>query len=160
MTVIRRRHAFEGQTLSAIHAIRRRGVFLVLDPPERQPLTHSGGVDRLGAADVITAALHNDGDGASTLGKLGDLLQLGKLIDALRGRPHELAPPVEMSHAAEAGVVEHTEPPPGSQPARARGQRTAWNQLDETARIAALRKLAVLIARMLASEPTEEAGNE
>ena len=36
--------------------------------------------------------------------------------------------------------LEHTEPPPGSQPASPR-PTTAWNQLDETARIAALRKL-------------------
>jgi len=55
--------------------------------------------------------------------------------------------------------LEPTEPSPGCQPASQR-PATAWNQLDETARIAALRKLAVLIARMLASEPTEEAGNE
>ena len=55
--------------------------------------------------------------------------------------------------------LEPTEPPPGSQLASQRST-TAWNRLDETARIAALRKLAVLIARMLASEPTEEAGNE
>jgi len=47
--------------------------------------------------------------------------------------------------------LEHTEPPPGSQPASPR---------PTTARIAALPKLAVLIARMLASEPPEEAGNE
>lgn len=39
-------------------------------------------------------------------------------------------------------------------------QSTDWEQLDETARIAALRKLAVLIARMLATEPAEEIGNE
>jgi hypothetical protein len=55
--------------------------------------------------------------------------------------------------------LESTEPPPGSQPASPR-PTTAWNQLDETARIAALRKLAVLIARMLASESVQEAGNE
>jgi hypothetical protein len=30
VTVIRRRHAFEGQTLSVIHAIKRRGALLVL----------------------------------------------------------------------------------------------------------------------------------
>ena len=37
---------------------------------------------------------------------------------------------------------------------------TAWDQLDEAARIAALEMLATLIARMLAAVPTEETGNE
>jgi len=84
VTVIRRRHAFEGQTLSVIHAIKRRGVLLVLVvlPNGSRSLIPAAWTDWQ-AADVIAAALHNDGDGASTLGKLGDLLQLGKLIDAL-----------------------------------------------------------------------------
>ena len=43
--------------------------------------------------------------------------------------------------------------PPGPAP-------TAWDQLDEAARIAALEMLATLIARMLAAVPTGETGNE
>ena len=53
--------------------------------------------------------------------------------------------------------LEPTEPPTGS---ASPPLPTAWNQLDEAARIAALHKLAVLIARMLATRPAEEAGNE
>lgn len=55
--------------------------------------------------------------------------------------------------------LESTEPPPRSV-AASPSPPTAWDQLDEAARIAALRKLAVLIARMLATEPAEEVGNE
>ena len=36
----------------------------------------------------------------------------------------------------------------------------AWDQIDETARIAALDLLARLIARMLANAPSKEAGHE
>ena len=37
---------------------------------------------------------------------------------------------------------------------------TAWDQLDEGARIAALKLLARLIARMMADLPIKEAGHE
>ena len=37
---------------------------------------------------------------------------------------------------------------------------TAWDQIDETARIAALDLLSRLIARMLANAPSKEAGHE
>jgi hypothetical protein len=37
---------------------------------------------------------------------------------------------------------------------------TAWDQLDERARIAALKLLARLIARMMADGPIKEAGHE
>jgi hypothetical protein len=55
--------------------------------------------------------------------------------------------------------LEPVEPRPDAMPARP-SQPTDWEQLDETARIAALRKLAILIARMLATEPAEEVGND
>src|SRR5262245_7029086 len=52
----------------------------------------------------------DDMDPTSSLGKLGDLLQLGKVIDALLSRHVESAPHVESSHAAELGVPQ----PPGT----------------------------------------------
>ena len=55
--------------------------------------------------------------------------------------------------------LEPVEPRPDAIPASP-SQPTDWEQFDETARIAALRKLAILIARMLATEPAEEIGNE
>jgi hypothetical protein len=55
--------------------------------------------------------------------------------------------------------LEPTEPPSGLVPASP-PLPTAWRQLDEAARMAALCKLAVLIARMLAAEPAEDVGNE
>ena len=47
-----------------------------------------------------------------------------------------------------------TNPAPPSQP------QAAWDQLDKAARVAALEKLAILIARMLADAPATEAGHE
>ena len=52
-----------------------------------------------------------------------------------------------------------TNPAPPSQPQAAPFQ-AAWDQLDEAARVAALEKLATLIARMLAVAPATEAGHE
>ena len=43
------------------------------------------------------------GDGDHDLGRLGDLLHLRKVIDALSGRHVELAPPKESVHAIETG---------------------------------------------------------
>lgn len=59
--------------------------------------------------------------------------------------------------------LEVAEPPPvtptaGSAPTNP--PPTAWEQIDETARIAALGVLARLIARMLANAPSKEAGHE
>ena len=55
--------------------------------------------------------------------------------------------------------TEATEPPPTPE-ARTSAPPTAWDQLDETARVAALRLLARLIARMLAAAPGKEADHE
>ena len=51
-----------------------------------------------------------------------------------------------------------SDPPPS--PAPTTPPLTAWDQLDEAARIAALEILASLIARMLAAAPAKETGNE
>lgn len=53
--------------------------------------------------------------------------------------------------------LEPVEPPSSSQPMCP--PSTAWSQIGEAARTAALEKLAVLIARMLA-ERVEEVGHE
>jgi hypothetical protein len=50
------------------------------------------------------------------------------------------------------------DPPPS--PAPTSPPPTAWEQLDEAARIAALELLARLIVRMLADAPTRGAGHE
>jgi hypothetical protein len=47
-----------------------------------------------------------------------------------------------------------------SSPTPSRPPPTAWDQLDEGARIAALKLLARLIARMMADAPIKEAGHE
>jgi hypothetical protein len=47
-----------------------------------------------------------------------------------------------------------------SSPTPSNPSPTAWDQLDEGARIAALKLLARLIARMMADAPIKEAGHE
>ena len=70
----------------------------------------------------------DDIDHGSYLGKLGDLLALRKVIDALLSRAPESAPHVESSHAAEPAFLDPAQPlsgrPPTSPPP------AAWEQLD------------------------------
>jgi hypothetical protein len=51
-------------------------------------------------------------------------------------------------------------PDPPSSPPPSRPSPTAWDQLDEAARIAALELLARLIARMMVAAPLKEVGHE
>ena len=103
VTVIRKRHAFEGQTLAVISSIKRRGVLLVLVilPNGSRSLIPAAWTDWRNADASLS---DDDIDDTSSLGKLSDLLQLGKVIDALLSRHVESAPHVESSHAAELGV--------------------------------------------------------
>ena len=57
-------------------------------------------------------------------------------------------------------VAEPSPPMPTAGSAPMNPPPTAWDQIDETARIAALDLLARLIARMLANAPSKEAGHE
>ena len=54
--------------------------------------------------------------------------------------------------------LELSDPP--ESPAATCPPAAAWTQLDEAARIAALKLLATLIARMLAAKPAPEASHE
>ena len=103
VTVIRKRHAFEGQTLAVISSIKRHGVLLVLVilPNGSRSLIPAAWTDWRNADASLS---DDDIDDTSSLGKLSDLLQLGKVIDALLSRHVESAPHVESSHAAELGV--------------------------------------------------------
>ena len=87
VTITRERHVFEGQSLAAISSIRRRGVLLVLVvlPDGSRSLIPAEWTDwspeqadRTPAEDV--------GDGDHDLGRLGDLLHLRKVIEALSRR--------------------------------------------------------------------------
>ena len=142
-----------------ISSIKRRGVLLVLVilPNGSRSLIPAAWTDWRDA-DVNASLSDDDIDHTSSLGKLGDLLQLGKVIDALLSRHVESAPHVESSHAAELGVPQPSGPP--SSPAPTSPPPAAWEQLDEAARIAALGVLARIIARMLVDAPAKETGNE
>jgi hypothetical protein len=52
------------------------------------------------------------------------------------------------------------QPDPSPRPSATAPPVTAWEQLDEASRIAALEILARLIARMVAPDPAKEASDE
>jgi hypothetical protein len=102
VTIIRERHAFEGQSLAVISSIRRRGVLLVLVvlPDGSRSLIPADWTDWSTEQATRTPA-DGAGDGTHDLGRLGDLLHLRKVIDALYDRHVESVPCKESSHAIE-----------------------------------------------------------
>jgi hypothetical protein len=91
VTIVRKRHAFEGQTLCVISSIKRRGILLVLVilPNGSRSLIPATWTDwRATHASASPGAA--DSNDASPLGSLDDLLQLG--FDALACRHIESAP--------------------------------------------------------------------
>jgi hypothetical protein len=104
VTITRERHAFEGQSLAAISSIRRRGVLLVLVvlPDGSRSLIAAEWTDWSPEQADRTPA--DVGDGDHDLGRLGVLLHLRKIIDALSGRHVESAPRKETGHAIEPGL--------------------------------------------------------
>ena len=103
VTIIRERHAFEGQTLAVISSIKRRGVLLVLVilPNGSRSLIPASWTDWIDHHNTETSSSSDDVIHAPALGKFGDLLQLRKVIDALQRRHIESASHVESSNAAE-----------------------------------------------------------
>src|SRR6266566_2687099 len=101
VTITRERHAFEGQSLAVISSIRRRGVLLVLVvlPDGSRSLIPANWTDWKAEQARRTPA--DDTGGAHNLGRLGDLLHLRKVIDALYDRPVESVPFKESRHATE-----------------------------------------------------------
>src|SRR5215472_1294728 len=88
VTIIRERHAFEGQTLAVISSIKRRGVLLVLVilPNGSRSLIPASWTDWIDHHNTGTSSSSDDIIPARALGKLGDLLALCKIIDALQRR--------------------------------------------------------------------------
>ena len=88
MTIIRERHAFEGQTLAVISSIKRRGVLLVLVilPNGSRSLIPASWTDWIDHHNTETSSSSDDVIHAPALGRFGDLLQLRKIIDALQRR--------------------------------------------------------------------------
>jgi hypothetical protein len=105
VTITRERHAFEGQSLAVISSIRRRGVLLVLVvlPDGSRSLIPANWTD-WNAEQARRTPANDAGDGAHDLGRLGDLLHLRKVIDALYGRHVESVPCKESRHAVEPGL--------------------------------------------------------
>jgi len=89
VTITRERHAFEGQSLAVISSIQRRGILLVLVvlPDGSRSLIPADWTDWNAEQARRTPA---DAGGAHDLGRLGDLLHLRKVIDALYDRPRRV----------------------------------------------------------------------
>src|SRR5262249_50365286 len=92
--ITRKRHPFEGQSLSVIHSIRQRGVRLVLVilPNGTRSLIPAAWTDWNTEPTVSGPTSH-------TLGRLDDLLHLRRIINALLSRPSESASHEGSSHA-------------------------------------------------------------
>src|SRR5271163_4149294 len=105
LTITRERHVFEGQSLAVISSIRRRGVLLVLVvlPDGSRSLIPASWTDWSPEQTDRTPA-DDVGGGDHDLGRLGDLLHLRKVLDALSGRHVESAPRKESGHAIETGL--------------------------------------------------------
>ena len=142
-----------------ISSIKRRGVLLVLVilPNGSRSLIPASWTDWIDHHNTGTSSSSDDIIHAPALGKFGDLLQLRKVIGALQRRHIESASHVESSNAAEplSRPLRSAVKPTSSSPPQG-----AWDQLDETARIAALELLARLIARVIADAPIKELGHE
>ena len=101
MTIVRKAHAFDGQSLAAIGTIRRRGVLFVLVslpdgnrsliPAEWTDWDEPGRDHSLSPDHDITA---------NCFARLHDLLQLRKVLDALQSRLGQPALPMERRDAA------------------------------------------------------------
>jgi hypothetical protein len=157
VTITRKRHAFEGQALTVISAIRRRSIdyLLAVLPDGSRSLIPASWTDWNMESVRRTPPINTDDD-AHDLGRLGDLLRLRNLVDALCNRHAESAPRKESRHAIELEFSRSTRPPPSPSPQ----VPTAWEQIDAAARIAAVEILARLITRMLQNEPAMEASDE
>jgi hypothetical protein len=102
VTITRKRHAFEGQALAVIGAIKRHGIhhLLAVLPDGSRSLIPAGWTDWNMDPVRGTPPINTD-DNVHDLGRLGDLLRLRNLVDALCNRHIESAPRKESRHAIE-----------------------------------------------------------
>jgi hypothetical protein len=98
VVITRERHPFEGRSLAVIHSIRRRGVRLVLVilPNGTRSLIPVAWTDWKPEQSTERAA---DSDISHDLSRLGDLLHLRTIINALLSRLSESAPHEGSSNA-------------------------------------------------------------
>jgi hypothetical protein len=87
VTITRKRHAFEGRALAVISATRRRGVpyLLTILPDGSRSLIPASWTDWKAEPPAGTPTIDTD-DAAHDLGRLGDLLRLLALVEALQLR--------------------------------------------------------------------------
>ena len=106
MIVTRERHAFEGQSLTVISSIRRRGVLLVLAvlPDGSRSLIPAAWTNWIDDRTGIDPPPPDDPPASDTLGSLADLLQVRTIVDGLLRRLAESATQKESCHAVELGV--------------------------------------------------------
>ena len=141
-----------------ISSIRRRDVLLVLVvlPDGSRSLIPANWTDWNAEQARRTPA--DDAGGAHDLGRLGDLLHLRKIIDALYDRPVESCSARRAAMQLNLAFLDRPDLPPNPFPAAP--SATTWEQVDEASRIAALEILSRLIARMISARSTREASDE
>ena len=137
-----------------ISAIRRLGVpYLLTILPDGQPVVDPGELNHWKAEPLAGTPSIAADDAVHDLGRLGDLLRLRELVDALSSRDAELAPCKEGRHAIEPGLF---------QSARCSAKSAnSVEQIDEAARLAAVEDSpARLISRLLQDDLATEASGE
>ena len=160
MTITRERHPFEGQSLAVISSIRRRGVLLVLVvlPDGSRSLIPADWTDWKARAGQV--------ERRQTMPAMVPTISAGSAICFTCARSSTLsAADTSSRRRARRAVMQlnlafldRPDLPPNPSPAAP--SATAWEQLDEASRIAALEILARLIARMLSARSTREASDE
>jgi hypothetical protein len=159
VTITRERHPFEGQSLAVISSIRRRGVLLVL-------VVLPDGSRSLIPADWTDWRPSRPGERRQTMPAMVPTVSAGSAICFTCARSWTLfaADTSSRCRARRAAMqldlafLDRPDLPPNPSPTVR--SATAWEQLDEASRIAALEILARLIARMLSARSTREASDE
>ena len=125
MTIIRERHAFEGRSLAVISSIKRGGILrlLVVLPDGSRSLVPADWTDLEAARQAKLTLSAKSNIEPSCLGRLADLLQLRKIVDALQDRRPESVTSMEGSHATETRIS-----PSGRSTTRADGDAVGQNR--------------------------------
>ena len=145
------------RTIKQLHADL---VILTILPNGSRSLVPAAWTNWNGAPASSPLAGADDAIPAASVGRLADLLQLSKVVEALHcAAAGTLSRHLLWRAAMQLNLAFPDLPTPSSLVLKSQAP-AAWDQLDESARLAALERLASLIARMLAAAAAEETGHE
>ena len=131
VTIVRKGHAFDGQNLTAIGSLSRRGVLFVLVslPDGSRSLIPAKWTDWEGNGFEDSVPSDHD-TAANYLARLHDLLHLRKVLDAVQSRLDQRALPVERHDATETCDLQSSSSAAGALSARSRIDRLGRHRRD------------------------------